>query len=140
MTTNKILISGLIGAVVAFVLGFLTWGLLLNEFMLNNSGTASGIMRADDEMLWIPMIVGHLAWGLLIAIIFGRWAGISTFATGAKAGAVLGFLIGLTTDMISLGSMHVMNVTAAITDVVALTIISAIVGGTVAWFLGREAK
>lgn len=137
MDTNKILLAGLIGGVAAFLLGFLSYGLLLSSFFESNMGSASGVMRGDSEMLWVPMILGHLSWGLFFAVIFGRWAGISTFATGAKAGAVLGFLVAFTFDMINLGSTHIMNLAGAIGDIVVMTVVAAIVGGIVGWFLGR---
>ncbi|MDX1684972.1 MAG: hypothetical protein R3275_07025 [Saprospiraceae bacterium] len=137
MSTNKILLAGLIGAVVAYILGFLTWGLLLADFFEANSGSATGVMRAHDEMLHIPMIVGHLTWGLLFAIIYGRWASISTFATGAKAGAVIGLLVGLSFDLINYASTHILTPTSVVVDVIAMTIISAIVGGVVGWYYGR---
>lgn len=137
MNTNKILLAGLIGGAVAFLLGFLFYGLLLSEFFASNMGSATGVMRGDEEMQWIPMIVGHIAWGMLFAVIFGRWAGISTFATGAKAGALIGALDGLAFDMIQLGSTHVSNLTGALVDVVVLTVVSAITGGVVGWFFGR---
>ena len=78
MSNNKILLAGLVGAVVAFILGFIVYGNLLMDFFIENSGSASGVMRGDDEMQWIPMILGHVTWGMLFAIIFGRWANIST--------------------------------------------------------------
>ncbi len=138
MTTNKILLAGLVGAIVAFLLGFLVFGILLNDFFLNNTGSATGVMRGDTEMLWGPMILGHLTWGILLAVIFGRWANISTLATGAKAGALIGFLVSCTNSLINLGSTNIMNTTAAITNIIAVSIVSAIVGAAVAWFLGRE--
>jgi uncharacterized membrane protein len=137
MNITKILIAGLIGGVVAFILGYLAWGLLLGDFFEANSGSASGVMRADEEMLWIPMILGHLSWGLFFALIFGRWANISTFVTGAKAGAVLGFLVSFTFDMINLGSTNLSTLTGAIVDILVMSIIAAIVGGVVGWYLGR---
>ena len=138
MNTNKILISGLVGAVVAFFLGFLFYGVLLNSFFLANSGSATGVMRGDTEMLWIPMILGHLSWGLLLAFIYVHWANISTFITGAKGGAILGLLIGATFDLINLGSTNIMNATGAIADIVVMVVITAITGGVIGWFLGRN--
>ena len=138
MSNSKIITAGLVGAVVAFLLGFITWGNLLTDFFMDNSGSATGVMRGDDEMQWIPMILGHVTWGLLFAIIFGRWANISTFATGVKTGALLGFLIGASFDLIQLGSTHISNTTAVVVDIVAMTVVSAIVGGVVAWVLGRN--
>lgn len=140
MDANKILLAGVVGGVVAFVMGFLVYGLLLANFFEANAGTATNVMRGSDEMLWIPMVVGHLAWGLLFALIFGRWAGISTFTTGAQAGAVLGLLVSITYDMINLGSTNVMALDAALVDILVTTILSAVVGGTVGWFLGRNVR
>jgi len=140
MNTNKILMAGLAGALVAFILGYLTYGMLLTDFFQSNSGSATGVMRSEADLLWIPLILGHVTWGMIFAVIFGRWANISTFATGAKAGAVLGLLIGLTFDLINLGTTNILNVTGTIGDVVLGTVLSAIVGGVVAWVLGKDAK
>ena len=107
MKNNKIVIAGLIGGIVAFILGFLLYGMALSIFFESNQGSATGVNRADGEMVWWAMVVGHLAYGFLIAIIFGRWANISTFVTGAKAGAVIGGLIALAYDMILYGSTNI---------------------------------
>ncbi len=139
MNTNKILATGLVGGVVAFILGFLIWGIALSGVMESNAGSATGVMRSEADFMWIPMILGHLSWGILFAYIYGHWANIKTFATGAKGGATLGFLIGFTYDMINLGSTNIINTTGAIINVVAMTIVSAIVGGAVGWMLGRGA-
>ena len=138
MSNSKIFTAGLVGAIVAFLLGFIVYGNLLAEFFVENSGSASGVMRGDDEMQWIPMILGHVTWGMLFAIVFGKWANISTFTTGAKSGALLGFLIGASFDLIQLGSTHIPNLTGIVVDIVVMTIVSAIVGGVVGWFFGRK--
>ena len=140
MNMTKILVAGLVGAVVAFVLGYLFWGLLLADFFASNAGSATGVMREDSDTQWIPMILGHLSWGFLLAYIFGRWASISTAVTGAKAGAILGFLIAFSSDMISLGTSHVSTWTSAIADIVVMTVIFSIVGAVVGWMLGRGGK
>ena len=137
MNTSKILVAGLVGAAVAFFLGFLCYGLLLTDFFESHMGSATGLMRGDENMLWVPMILGHVSWGFLFAIIYGRWANISTFVTGAKAGAVLGFLVGFTVDMINYGSTNMYDLTATLVDVLVMTVLSAILGGCVGWFLGR---
>ncbi len=138
MSTNKILIAGLIGGLAAFILGWLFYGTLLMGFFEKNAGSATGVTRPMEEMVWWAMILGHLAYGYLFALIFGRWANISTLATGAKAGAVIGGLMALTFDMIMYGSTNISNLTAALVDVVVMIVTGAIVGGVVAWWLGRE--
>ena len=138
MTINRIVVAGLIGGVVAFILGFLFYGLLLSPFFEANAGSATGVARGETEMLWVPMIIGQLAWGMLFAIIYGRWASISTLVTGAKTGAVLAFLVALTYDMISLATTHIMTFSGAIADMILSAIIGAAVGGVVGWFLGKD--
>ncbi len=138
MSTNKILIAGLIGGLAAFILGWLFYGTLLMGFFEKNAGTATGVTRPMEDMVWWAMILGHLAYGYLFALIYGRWASISTFATGAKAGAVIGGLMALTFDMIMYGSTNISNLTAALVDVVVMAVTGAIVGGVVAWWLGRK--
>ncbi|KAA3634015.1 MAG: hypothetical protein DWQ02_12070 [Bacteroidetes bacterium] len=137
MDTNKILLAGLVGAVAAFILGFLSYGLLLTDFFEANSGSATGVARGDKDMLWIPMVLGHLAWGLFIAWVFGKWASISTFAGGVRGGAIIGLLVALAFDLINYGSTNLMNLTAVIADVVLMTVVTAIVGGVVGVMLGR---
>ena len=89
-------------------------------------------------MQWIPMVLGHVTWGLLFAVVLGKWANITTFGEGAKAGAILGLLIGASFDLIQLGSTHITNATGVVVDIIAITVASAITGGVVAWMLGRN--
>lgn len=138
MKNNKILIAGLIGGVAAFLLGWLVYGMALHGFFEQNAGTATGVNRSPEDMVWWAMIVAHLAFGYLFALIFGRWANISTFATGAKAGAVIGLLMGLAYGLIWYGTSNVMNLTGTFVDILAGAFNSAIIGGVVAWWLGRE--
>lgn len=140
MDNNKILIGGLIGFIVTFILGFLIYGMLLADFFMKNEGTATGVARADDAMLWIPMILGHLAMGFLFAIILGRWANISTFSSGAMAGAVIGFLMSSAFGMIMFGTSNIMNLTGHIVDIVVGTVISGLTAGVIGWYYGYSKK
>jgi hypothetical protein len=76
---------------------------------------------------------------LLTTIIFGRWASISTFVTGAKAGAVIGLLTGAFFDLIMLGTTNISTPTAAMADILVNGIIGMFVGGAVGWILGKTA-
>ena len=140
MNANKILLSGLIGGAVAFLLGFLFYGLLLADFFESNAGAATGVMRDESDFIWWAMILGHLAWGLLFAVVFGRWTNIKTYATGVSAGAVLGLLISLTYNLISYGSTNISTLTALVVDTLIMTLVSGVVGGVVGWFLGRNVE
>lgn len=136
MNTNRILLAGIAGGITYFLLGFLIYGQLLAKFFASNMGTAQVIMK--NPPLWWALILGNLAWGILLAIIFGRWAGIKTLGTGAQAGAIIGGLMALTYDFISLGTTNISTLNAAVVDVIVMAVISAVVGGVVGLVLGRK--
>ena len=138
MNWTKTLLAALVGAIVAFIFGYLFWGVLFADFFASNAGTASGVSRGDGEMQWVPLIVGHLFLGFLFAYIFARWASISTWLTGLKAGALLGFLIAASVDMMSLGTSNIMTWTSAFMDIVLMTVNCALMGAAIGWMLGRK--
>lgn len=139
MSTNKILIAGIIGGVVAFLLGYLIWGMLLSDFMKGNmGGEITGFEKT--EFVWWMMLLGNIAWGLLYAIIFGRWANIRTIQTGAIAGAVIALLIGVSYDFGLYSYSNMMNMTAVFVDILAGGVLGAVVGAVVAWVLGYGEK
>lgn len=137
MNNNKIIVAGIVGGIAALIIGFLVFGLALAGVLESNMGSATGVMKSEDDFLWVPMVIGHLAIGFLLAYIFGKWANISTFGTGAQAGGVIGFLMSTAYGMINYGSTNIYNLTGVIVDIVATTIVSAIIGGIVAYVLGR---
>ena len=132
MTTGKIVLAGLIAGIVAFMFGFLTYGFVMEDFFIANAGSAEGVERGED-MLMIPLIIGHMAWGLLLAYIIGKVGGIDTFRAGAMVGAVLGFLGTAAVDLISFGTTNLTTLKGTLVNIVVLTVISALIGGIVGW-------
>ena len=135
MNTNKILIGGVAGGVAAFLFGFLIWGFILAGFMEEHATAASKTIAKDPMLMW-AIIVGNLAFGFLLAIIYGRWAGISTVKTGVIAGLVIGLLIGINFDFMTYAMMDVTDMTGVIVDVLANTVFGGLVGGVVGGVLG----
>lgn len=140
MTNNKIILAGVAGAMSLLLIGSMIFGFTLPQFGDTLNGSASGVMKSPEEFGWIPLIIGHLAFGWLFAIIFGRWANISTFTGGAKAGLILGALISLGNELISFGSTNVSSLTGTVVEIVLQTIVFALMGGVVGAMLGRGEK
>jgi hypothetical protein len=138
MNTNRMLLAGIAGGVVFFLLGFLFYGVLLAKFFAANQGTAQGVMK--EPPTWWALILGNLAYGFLLAVIYERWASISTFATGARAGAIIGALVAFSVDFNMLGTTNISTLNGALVDVVVFTVMSAVVGGVVGLVLGRGGK
>ena len=81
MNTKSFILSGIAGTVVSFLLGFLFYGFVFTDLHPDGS---------EPCMLFI--FLGCLFYAFAFALIYNRWANISTFNSGAKAGFLIGLL------------------------------------------------
>ena len=132
---TKTLLAGLVGGVVHFIAGFVIYAKLLHSFMEANMNNCA--MLPMDQMNMILMGLSSLCFGLLMAFILS-WANVSNLQTGLIKGAIVGILyaLWLCLCMHSLSTTY-SNTTAMVVDVLAATVMSALVGGVVGWMLGR---
>ncbi|HRI59636.1 MAG TPA: hypothetical protein PK228_07930 [Saprospiraceae bacterium] len=132
---TKVLLAALAGAVATFLSGWLLYGIALRGFFESNTlEAARGLMRTEP-IFW-AIFIGCLAWSALLAFVFSKWAGISTFMTGAKAGAWIALLIALGMDFFNYASMDAWTMTATLVDPIVNAVQGAIAGGVVGWVLG----
>ena len=139
MNTNKFLIGGIIGGIANFLLGWLVWGMMLKNFMAENAGSATGVMKADSEVVMWALIVGSLLGGFMISYVLSK-AGATSASSGAGVGAVIGLLVAASYDFTMYGVTNLMNVTGALVDICASTVVTAIIGAIVGWYLGMGKK
>jgi len=135
MNYQKMLISTLAGAVVFYFAGFLIWGIALSGIQESHSVNYDGLAREAPDM--VAMALSMIASAFLFAYIFDRWAGIKTFVTGAKAGALLAVFIGLGHGLLMHSMMNLIDYTVIATDVVGNAIWGALGGGVIGYLLGR---
>lgn len=138
MDAKKRIMATLAGFVVIFLLGWLIYGMLLMDFFISNSGTASGVMRAESEMVWWALIAGNVLQAYFLVYIFGKWANITTFNGGLQAGATIGLIIGFAYDLTMYGTSNTMNLTAALVDPFVGAAMMGITGGVIGSVLGRK--
>ena len=81
--TKKFLLSGIVGTVVYYLLGWLVYGLILTD---KSTG--------EESMLFI--FLGCLFFAFLLAYIYCKLGQISSFKTGFSSGIVIGILYALT--------------------------------------------
>ena len=139
MNTNKFLIGGILGGIAYFLLGWVVWGMLLMNFMKDHmTEAAKSVMRPDENMIWWSLIVANLALGFLLAYIIGK-AGARSAGAGAGIGAVVGLLMSAAMSLFNYTFMDASDMTAMVVDVLAGTVVAAIVGAIIGWYYGRGA-
>lgn len=127
MNTKNLLLSGIVGAIVNFFLGWLFYGIIFKDaFPQPDPGAQAMLM----------IFLGCLTGSLFIAYIFTKWAQISTASTGFKAGAIIGLFMGLQFNFFNLMDASNSIQTAAL-DVVITIVLVAIVGGVIGATLGK---
>lgn len=139
MDIKKLLAGGIAGGVAFFLLGWLIYGMLLANFMATHTGTAGNLARPNNEMLFLYLIIGNLAQGLLLAYIFLK-GNVSTMAGGLVTGAIVGLLVSVSLNCIMYATSTINSKTGMAADVVAATIMTAIAGAVVAMVLGMGKK
>ncbi|QOI96577.1 MAG: hypothetical protein HRU69_03330 [Flammeovirgaceae bacterium] len=135
---KKRLLATLAGFVVFFLLGWLLYGMVLMDFFNSNQGTATGVMRAETEMVWWALVVGNLLQAYLLVYIFGNWANITTFGGGFKSGLIIGLIIGYGVDLTMYGTTNIMNLTGALVDPLVIGVMMGATGGVIGVVLGKK--
>ncbi len=132
---TKTLLSGLVGGVAAFFLGWVIYGIILMPIMAEHGNTS--IMRPEAEMIWWALILGNLFYGLSISLIWS-WSGINDFMNGLTKGALFGLILTISWDlMLYSTSTWYKDITGVVYDILASVVMTAIIGGVVGWMMGR---
>ena len=125
MKNNVLAIIG--GTIALFGLGYLIYVIGGFEFQ-----------EATKELDIFHIILMEVLYATLVTIIFAKWAGIKTFATGAKAGLLIGAFIGGCATLHTFATTNLTDITGVITGIVTFGIRFAVAGGVIGWMLGRE--
>ena len=136
MKANKILVGGIVGGVVLFLVNWLVWGILLKDYMTANYNQCF----MNKEMIWWALIVSNLVGGILFSTVFS-WAGTNGILEGAKQAAILGFLFSAFLDLqfYSMSSMY-NGLGVVVLDIILSAVVFGIGGAAVAWSMGLVKK
>ena len=128
MKTKNFLVSGIVGGIVDFFLGWIFYGMLFKDsFPQPEESTNSMVM----------IFLGCITFGLFVAYIFTKWASISTAATGAKAGAIIGLFIALFWNFFNCAMDSSVEMQTVVMDVAISTVMAAIVGAVIGVVNGK---
>ena len=131
----KILRGTIFGGISYFLLGWLLYGIILMGFLSANMNQCAA---RTDEMIWWALILSNFTAALLLTLLL-KWFGAKGIVDGLKLGALFGFLYTSTVGLSS-WSMTTMysKFGALIVDVVASTVLLAIVGMVIVLTWGKE--
>lgn len=133
MDIKKLLMGGITGGAIFFLLGWLIYGMLLMNFMNGHPGTAGNIARIEPDYLYL--IIGNLAMGFLMAYIFIK-ANINSLGSGFVTAGVIGLLMAVGYDCVMYATTTIISKTGMAVDVAASTVMSAFTGAAVGALLG----
>ncbi len=120
------------GFVGLFGLGLLIYVVIFQPIQ-HTTAVAEGVTRE----LFSGIIALEILYALLVTIIFQKWAGISTFDGGLKAGAIIGLLLGLCTGLWLYSTTTLYDHNIVWWHGLTWAIRFGVAGGLIGWVLGR---
>jgi len=120
MKIKNFLIAGIVGGIIDFLLGWLLYGILFRDQF-------PGEM---PNMLFI--FLGCMTFGFFVAYIFTKWASITNFTTGMRAGAVIGLFTALMSNFFMRSNSLNVDYANMLLDIAITLVMGAIVGASVA--------
>jgi len=128
MKTKNFLVSGVVGGIVDFLLGWLFYGIIFKD---------SFPQPEESSNTMIMIFLGCITFGLFVAYIFTKWAQITTLATGAKAGAVIGLFISLFHNFFNMAMNSEATFQMFALDVVIGIVMASIIGAVIGMINGK---
>lgn len=135
MDIKKFIIGGVIGGLVFFFSGWLMYGVLLADFMRHNPGELGLIGR--KEALFPYLIAGQLLYGFLLAFMLLK-SNVNSIGGGLVTGAIVGGMLSAAVNLTTYGTSIMMSKKGMAADIIAVTIMAALAGATIAAVVGRR--
>jgi len=127
MFSKSNIISTLVTAVWGYFGGWLIWGILLKDFLLEHEGGVKGVMRDPPDM--VHLIIGGLIVAFVFSTIYKKWGSEGySISSGITFGIWVGLLNGLGVGMINYAVMDVSDLTGTLTNAGAGVVFYAVMG------------
>ncbi len=129
------ILAAFVGSVVLFLLGWLTYGIILMDYFSGLSETMAGIYKSEEEMDLVMIFVGNVFGAGLLTYIFSSFKLMSGWLSGLKAGLIIGISMSAYFDFIMYGTTNLMNMQGVLSDVVVAGFNLAITGAVIGHLL-----
>ncbi len=134
MDGKRLLTGAVVGGIAMFALGWLVFDTAFGSFYEANSNLPAGVAR-DPRILW-AWVAGSVALAVLVTFAI-TWAGATSFGSGFKVAAIVGFLVWLGVDLLRYSFIDDRNLTVTLLDPVLEIIRTGSVGAILAVTLNR---
>ena len=138
MCIKRLMVGTVVAGMTAFITGYVMFLVPpLDQFYAYamSAGPATGVAR-ESPLLWAVML-GAVSYGALVTLAIERRPGSTSAATGARIGAIIGFLLWFTADVMLFGISNVGNLTSTLIDPWLELVPGAAAGAAVAVVFGR---
>ena len=135
---KAIIVSGLLGGLVFFLLGGLFYGFLFAGFFSDH--IPEGMEVVGKEPVMPLILIADLFLGLFFAYVFDTWTRVCNFTEGAWFGLALALGFAIYYTFIYSGTTHLVETASAIVDVSISGVSGALGGGVVGHLLGKMTK
>lgn len=133
---KNILLSGLIGGVVFFLLGGLTYGFLLAEFFASH--IPDGMENVAKDPPEFPFIlIAELVLAIVFAFVIQKWTTVRSFSKGAVLGLVIALGYAVHYNLIFDATTNLIEPFAAFVDICVSGSMGAIGAGVIGAVLGK---
>ena len=136
MDAKRFVTGTVVGAVVLYIVGYAIFTVAVASFYAANAGSATGVEK--PELYWATMLAS-LSYAALIVYAMGN-RGAVNLGTGAKVGAIVGFLLWCTADFVFYGTTNVANLTRTVVDPLLEIVHGGIAGAAIASVLSRASS
>ena len=139
---SKMIIAAVVGAISAFLLGYVVWGMLLTGYFQENTYQYEGMMLPEAEFKLWAIFLSNLANAILYAWLFNRM-NVTSFGSGFQIGAIINLLFSFGLVMMFYSMMNWYKGPAVmVVELVVNSLFGGVIGGIIALVLGmgRSAK
>jgi hypothetical protein len=138
MNTKTFIVGTIAGGITVFAVGTLIFLVPpLDQFYAYamTSGAAAGVPR-EAPIIW-AVFLGALSYGALVTLALHNNPGSTSVAVGVRTGALVGFLLWFTADLMLYGVSNVGNITSTLVDPLVELIPGAISGAVIVLVVRR---
>jgi len=129
MFSKTNLISTIIVALWAFLGGFLIWAVIIDPFLVDHLGTATGVMKDQDDIIMLYVALGSLIVGLAMSTLYSKWAnGSHSMGQGANFGSCVGIIVGFGDRLVEYGVANVLDLTGTLVNGIAYVVFFSVMG------------